>query len=252
MNKKLLTLTLLLSGINAVSLGQKQLVKKLPETKKDKTVINSKKITAIKYAQAELASTSGKEIDQFGVEWSGRNVVDTGDLCHFDLFCGPTSVKFWSEAGGKYIAELDTIVNWHAKSTAYSDKLYGKDVREGAADAFLHCYFITGIAYSYGSDFAEDFITFYNGTYVGSDMTELNRATMDTHNNTVAIGLVENFKGYANSNSMTGTIYEKLAKYISHVVKNGKYYDIIQLNSSGLGFINTTQGVQDPLFPPYC
>lgn len=251
MNKKLLTLTLLLSGINAVSLGQKQLVKKLPETKKDKTVINSKKITAIKYAQAELASTSEKEIDKYGIEWSGRNIVDTGDF-HFDLFFGPTSIKFWSEAGGKYIVEFDTITNWLAYASKFTDEYFGVNKREGDADAFFHCYFVAGLTYSYGSDFAEDFITFYNGTYVGSDMTELNRATMDTHNNTVAIGLVENFKGYANSNSMTGTIYEKLKKYISHVVKNGKYYDIIKLNSSGLGFINTTQGVQDPLFPPYC
>lgn len=250
MNKKLLTLTLLLSGINAVSLGQKQLVRKLPDTKKEKDIIDSKKITAIKYAQAELNSTSANEIDEFGVEWSGKNVVDVPDKCHFDLLFGPTSSKLWSDAGWRFTKEIESLSNWLAKALITTDDLYGINAREGAADAFLHCYFIAGITYSFGSDLAEDFITFYNGTYVGTDMTELNRATMDIHNNTAAVGLGVNFKAY--EGSMTGTIYEKLAKYISHVIKNGKYYDIIQLNGSGLGFINTTQGVQDPMFPPFC
>lgn len=168
----------------------------------------------------------------------------------YDLYFGDGAYDFWDTVATRYPTKAFGFTEILTRATYDTEDEYGVFESDGDADAFAHIYLVAQVTYKYGSSFAEEFLSFYKKGYNGSDMTNLNRQTMDLHNNPIGIMVGSNYKDY--QHHMTGDVHKDLITYVKHVVKHGSYYGVLKLSADKMGFVNTTVGETCPVFPPFC
>lgn len=176
----------------------------------------------------------------------------------FDLMFGqgePTEL-YWEYILAYHEYEvIETLAAYKIEAWNYSSKNYGVNdstLTDGVADAFRHLFFVALASAKYGKNYTrKNIVNIYPGTYTGTDIAQSNRIIMDNHNNEVGLTLGEAFRVQYES-MLTGTLYEKMNVFIQHVLKCGSYYDVIELKPNKQGFMYTTQGVKNKLFPPFC
>ncbi len=254
MNKNILYVTAMLTGITLSSsnIGVKYTSIKTNTPKIRPTILKVQEDnnSETSYIENELNLLANTDTDDLGIVYSGKNVVDCNGY-PYDLFFGEMSYRFWGSVGDRYPFKGDKITNFMGAAYALSHNYYGDSWDVGPGDAFMHIYLVAMISYTYGESFANEFITFYQGSYVGSNIVDSNRETMDNHNNGVAVKFGTTFKEKY-KDRLTGNLEEDMGTYCTHIVRYGEYYDVIELTDDGLGFINTYRGVRNTLFPPSC
>ena len=255
MNKNLLYVTTMLTGItlsssntgvNLTSIKTNQ-IKNRPSIHK----AQEERTSETGYIENEMSLLANTTTDELGIVYSGKNVVDCNGY-PYDLFFGAMGYRFWGSVADRYPFKVDKISNFMGSASSYARYYYGDDGWDvGPGDAFMHIFLVAMVSYTYGESFANEFITFYQGSYVGGNIVDSNRETMDNHNNSVAIKFGTTFKEKY-KDRLTGNLEEDMGSYCSHIVRYGEYYDVIELTDDGLGFRNTTRGIRNPLFPPSC
>lgn len=251
MNKYLIGLSLLTLSLSSV-----------PSVKQDKFVeLPSKKLSLEENKEdiSQYLISEGTVVDEEQRKEMLNRILSittptrsaASDSVAFDFFFGVGSEEFWDRMILIYlpsvIGKLTLFLDF---TTYYTNQYYQRFKSDDASDAFRHIYFVALVANEFGRNFAEDFIS--QGGYNGGDMAQLSRHTMDSHNNVIG---VEAGIAYATNfyYSMPSDQYAtNIAKYATHIVKYGSYYDVYEMTANDLGFIHTTEGVRNSLFPPYC
>ena len=173
------------------------------------------------------------------------------DSVAFDFFFGVGSDDYWNRMTFIYLPSvIEKLVVFLDFTAYYTNQYYQRFKSDDASDAFRHIYFVAQVANHFGSAFTNDMLS--QGGYNGGDMAQLNRHTMDCHNNTIGVNIGIQ---YANNYHLSMPANQdplNLAKFATHVVKYGSYYDVYEMTANDLGFIHTTEGVRNTLFPPYC
>ena len=173
------------------------------------------------------------------------------DSVAYDFFFGVGSEDYWNRMTFIYLPSVIGKISAFLELTyAYTNQYYHRFNSDDASDAFRHIYFVSLITNEFGSLLANDLLS--QGGYNGSNVAQLTRHSMDCHNN--AIGIRVGVQ-YANNYHLSMPDNQEplnLAKFATHVVKYGSYYDVYEMTANDLGLIHTTEGVRNTLFPPYC
>ena len=173
------------------------------------------------------------------------------DSVAYDFFFGVGSEDYWNRMTFIYLPSVIGKISAFLELTyAYTNQYYHRFNSDDASDAFRHIYFVSLITNEFGSLLANDLLS--QGGYNGSNVAQLTRHSMDCHNNAIGISVGVQ---YANNYHLSMPDNQEplnLAKFATHVVKYGSYYDVYEMTANDLGLIHTTEGVRNTLFPPYC
>ncbi len=258
MNKVIVGFTALLTGssLNAVTARTNAVYVPTENLSCSETIIkeNQRVTETIKYISRERGikkqTTQNLITDIVSQGYSVSAASTSNDEYVYDLYFGDGANEFWMAFSDKYPIKAYTVMDYVVMAMVDTKAEYGKLETDNDSDAFAHIYLVALITYKYGSSFAEEFLSFYKTGYNGSDMTNLNRQSMDLHNNPIGIQVGSNYRDY--QHHMTGDVQKDLITYVKHVVKYGSYYGVLKLSANKMGFVNTTVGETCPLFPPFC
>lgn len=251
MNKYLIGLSLLTLSLSSV-----------PSVKHDKFVeLPSKKLSLEENKEdiSQYLISEGTVVD----EEQRKEMLDrilsittptrsaASDSVAFDFFFGVGSDDYWNRMTLIYMPSvIEKLVVFLDFTAYYTNQYYHRFNSDDASDAFRHIYFVAQISNHFGSAFANDMLS--QGGYNGSDIAQLSRHSMDCHNNAIGVNIGVQ---YANNYHLSMPANQdplNLAKFATHVVKYGTYFDVYEMTANDLGFIHTTEGVRNSLFPPYC
>ena len=204
--------------------------------------------SAMYILKQENPDLSDEEIYRLAVE-ATPSVTDSTEE-PYDLFFGSAATDFflrvatlWPTRGQRIRVLLDQAIG---NTAVY----YHRNQSDDASDAFRHVYFVALVTNEYGADFAEDFITCYDG-YNGSDPVQLMRETMDELNNYAGITVGQMYlDNYADS--LPFDDYEDIADVCCHALRFGGTFGIYQLTADGLGLRATREGTMYPGIYPIC
>lgn len=257
MNKVIVGFTALLTGssLNAVTAKNNAVYIPTENLSCSETIIkkNQRVTEAIKYISRErgIKKQASQSIISNVTNYYSASLASTSSSEYvYDLYFGDGAYEFWDAVATRYPTKAFGFTEILTKATYDTEDEYGVFESDGDADAFAHIYLVAQVTYKYGSSFAEEFLSFYKTGYNGSDMTNLNRQSMDLHNNPIGIQVGSNYRDY--QHHMTGDVQKDLITYVKHVVKYGSYYGVLKLSANKMGFVNTTVGETCPLFPPFC
>lgn len=184
---------------------------------------------------------------------SNANTMSTtsSSYIEYDMFFASNSTPFWNEVALRYnLNETMYIADYFTLSCDLTEHYYSRNVSDDDSDAFRHIVYMALLTNKFGAEFTREFMTFYGG-YSGTDIKQSNRYSMDNHNDNIGVMIgIQYHDGY--SNTMSGYAENNIGKYATHVVKFGEYYDVLKLTNDDLGFVHTTQGIQNINFPPFC
>ncbi len=251
MNKYLIGLSLLTLSLSSV-----------PSVKHDKFVeLPSKKLSLEENKEdiSQYLISEGTVVDEEQRKEMLNRILSittptrsaASDSVAFDFFFGVGSDEFWNRMTFVYVPSvIGSFYAYLELTYCYTNQYYHRFNSDDASDAFRHIYFVSLVANEFGSTLANDLLS--QGGYNGSDIAQLSRHGMDCHNNAIGVNIGIQ---YANNYHLSMPDNQEplnLAKFATHVVKYGSYYDVYEMTANDLGFIHTTEGVRNSLFPPYC
>ena len=251
MNKYLIGLSLLTLSLSTV-----------PSVKQDKFVeLPSKKLSLEENKEdiSQYLISEGTVVDEeqrkemldriLSITTPTRSAASDSEA--FDFFFGVGSEEFWNRMTFIYLPNvIGRLTSFLDFTYFYTNQYYQRFKSDDASDAFRHIYFVSLVANEFGRALANDLLA--QGGYNGSDIAQLSRHGMDCHNNAIGVNIGLQ---YANNYHLSMPDNQEplnLAKFATHVVKYGSYYDVYEMTANDLGFIHTTEGVRNSLFPPYC
>jgi hypothetical protein len=253
MKKELLCFASLMLGACVTPLSNsyhdvnKATAKKLSEKVEDE-------VTCSKYLATEASRNSAeqRQVESRIASFVSRttSTTDEEEAAKFDKFFNLGSAAFWELVGANFIPyAANDFVDYAELAMEYAVTYYGHNKSDDASDAFRHVYLVAMITANYDAVTAREFCNLYSG-YAGTDVAQSIRSTMDNHNNSIGITLGLQYPGY--SYSMSGPVSRDIAKFATHAVKYGSYFDIYEMTADDLGLVHTTRGYRNSLFPPYC
>lgn len=253
MKKGLLFLASLMLGTSIAPLSNSY--HKIPDvTAKRLSNEQSEEENVTRYLATEASRNSEeqKEVEAKIASFVSRNIstTDEEEASKYDLFFNYGSDGFWDAVGLVYLpSAASDFVDFAEAAQRYAIEFYNRNKSDDASDAFRHIYLIAMITATYGRSTAEQFYSLAAG-YTGPDIAQQNRHTMDCHNNPIGVRVGLSYPGY--SYAMTEGMAKNMARYVAHVTKYGSYYDVYEMTANDMGFIHTTEGRRNSLFPPYC
>lgn len=251
MNKYLIGLSLLTLSLSSVPSVKQDKFVELP-TKKLSLEEKEEDISQYLISEGTVVSEGQRKemLDRILAITTPTRSAASDDTA-FDFFFGWGSDDYWNRMTFVYLPSVIGKLSVFLEFTySYTNQYYHRFNSDDSSDAFRHIYFVSLITNEFGAALANDLLS--QGGYNGSEMPQLNRHTMDCHNNSIGVSTGLAYSNNYHLSMPTNQDPLNLAKFATHVVKYGEYYDVYELTADDLGFVHTTEGVRNSLFPPYC
>lgn len=255
MKKELLFLSTLMLGTSIAPFSNSyHKIDNIPAKRLSNTQDEEVKLTRYLATEASRNSAEQKQVEARAASFVSRSTstANEEEASKFDLFFNYGSEDFWEAVAAIYLPSVAMdFIDYAECAMYYSEQYYRRILSDDASDAFRHIYLVAMITVNYGRTMAQQFYTLLAG-YTGSDIAQQNRHTMDCHNNVIGAEIGQRYIDSDYEYTLGDNTVQNIALFATHAVKYGSHYDIYELTADDMGFVHTTEGRRNSLFPPYC